>query len=340
MPVVVGVSFRPVTKVYYFDPGIFMDLTKDEYVVVETSQGDEIGQVAWQPRAVAESALSGELKPVVRRATPAELLERDRFRRREGEALAVSRQKAAEHKLPLTVVSAEYSYDGSRLVVSFTAEGRIDFRDLVRDLARVFNARIEMKQIGVRDQAKVLDGVGKCGRQLCCAGWLREFDSVTIKMAKQQNLPLNPPEISGVCGRLLCCLAYEVDAYEDARKQLPKVGAAISTPAGEGRVRRVQPLQEIITVKLEDGSVQDFSMTELNGEKTATATASPATGRACGGCAMRRQPTLRVDDDDDPVVALSDDTSPDGSAPSSSRRSRGRRGRNRPARPGGAPPQS
>ncbi len=134
----------------------------------------------------------------------------------------------------MTVVSAEYSYDGSRLVVSFTAEGRIDFRDLVRDLARSLNTRIEMKQIGVRDQAKVLDGVGKCGRQLCCSAWLREFNPVTIKMAKQQNLPLNPPEISGVCGRLLCCLAYEADVYEDARKQLPKVGAAVMTPEGEG----------------------------------------------------------------------------------------------------------
>ncbi|MFZ2488536.1 MAG: stage 0 sporulation family protein [Anaerolineae bacterium] len=336
MPVVVGVSFRPVTKVYYFDPGVFMDLTKDEYVVVETSQGNEIGQVAWQPRAVADSALSGELKPVVRRATPVELLERDRFRRREGEALTISRQEAAKHKLPLTVVSAEYSYDGSRLVVSFTAEGRIDFRDLVRDLARIFNARIEMKQIGVRDQAKVLDGVGKCGRQLCCAGWLREFDSVTIKMAKQQNLPLNPPEISGVCGRLLCCLAYEVDAYEDARKQLPKVGAAVSTPAGEGRVRRVQPLQEIITVKLEDGSMQDFSMAELNGEKPAGAPAvEKTTGRTCGGCAMRRQPALRVDDnDEDPIVARSEDAPSEGSASTASRRSRGRRGRHRPGRPG------
>ena len=178
----------------------------------------------------------------------------------------------------MTVVSAEYSYDGSRLVVSFTAEGRIDFRDLVRDLARALNSRVEMKQIGVRDQAKVLDGVGKCGRQLCCSAWLREFNPVTIKMAKQQNLPLNPPEISGVCGRLLCCLSYEAEVYEDARKQLPKVGAAVMTPDGEGRVRRIQPLRETVTVRLDDGAIKEYPAAELGTKGTA--------GRGCSGCAM------------------------------------------------------
>lgn len=326
MPIVVGVSFRPVTKVYYFDPGLLLDLTADEYVVVETSQGQEIGQVTWSPRAIAENEFSGDLKPVVRRATALDLVERDLFRRQEAEVLALCRSKAAEHKLLMTVVSAEYSYDGSRLVVSFTAEGRIDFRDLVRDLARTLNTRIEMKQIGVRDQAKVLDGIGKCGRQLCCSAWLREFDPVTIKMAKQQNLPLNPPEISGVCGRLLCCLAYEADVYEEARKQLPKVGAAVMTPEGEGRVRRVQPLRETVTVRLEEGAIREFAVSEL-GEQ---GTKGPA--RACSGCAMRQQPRRPMDAAAEPDAfadSLPDaDDLPDGPG---SRRSRSKRGRNKPA---------
>ncbi len=327
MPVVVGVSFRPVTKVYYFDPGLLLDLAAEEYVVVETSQGQEVGQVTWSPRAIGEHLLAGDLKPVVRRATAADLLERDLFRRREDDVLAQCRAKAREHKLPMTVVSAEYSYDGARLVVSFTAEGRIDFRDLVRDLARTFNTRIEMKQIGVRDQAKVLDGVGKCGRQLCCSAWLREFNPVTIKMAKQQNLPLNPPEISGVCGRLLCCLAYEADVYEDARKQLPKIGAAVMTPAGEGRVRRIQPLRETVTVRLEDGAMQDFAVTELELQ------GGKGGGRACSGCAMRRQPAPADEADEDVDVPADlmdlDEAAPP--SPAGSKRSRSKRHRNKPA---------
>jgi cell fate regulator YaaT (PSP1 superfamily) len=321
MPVVVGVSFRPVTKVYYFDPGVLLDLTAEDYVVVETSQGQEVGQVTWSPRAVADSLLAGDLKPVVRRASAIDLLERDRFRRKEQEVLAQCRARIWEHKLPMSVVSTEYSYDGSRLVVSFTAESRIDFRDLVRDLAKMFNTRIEMKQIGVRDQAKVLDGVGKCGRQLCCSAWLREFNPVTIKMAKQQNLPLNPPEISGVCGRLLCCLAYEADVYEDARKQLPKVGAAVMTPEGEGRVRRVQPLRETVTVRLEDGAIKEFPVSELLGRGTTDS------ARACSGCAMRRQPAqpAEADEDLEPLAGLLDEESLP--SPSTTKRSRSRQER-------------
>lgn len=325
MPVVVGVSFRPVTKVYYFDPGVLLDLAADEYVVVETSQGQEVGQVTWSPRAVADNLLAGDLKPVVRRATAIDLLERDRFHRLEDEVLAQCRARTRDHRLPMTVVSAEYSYDGSRLVVSFTAEGRIDFRDLVRDLAKTFNTRIEMKQIGVRDQAKVLDGVGKCGRQLCCSAWLREFNPVTIKMAKQQNLPLNPPEISGVCGRLLCCLAYEADVYEDARKQLPKVGAAVITPEGEGRVRRVQPLRETVAVRLEDGAIKEFAASEL-GAQGAT---GPA--RSCSGCAMSRKSGQQVEADVnlDPLVASLDEERFPNSA--GGRPPRAKRNRNKPA---------
>jgi cell fate regulator YaaT (PSP1 superfamily) len=173
----------------------------------------------------------------------------------------------------------------------------------------------------------VLDGVGKCGRQLCCSSWLREFNPVTIKMAKQQNLPLNPPEISGVCGRLLCCLAYEADVYEDARKQLPKVGAAVMTPAGEGRVRRVQPLRETVTVRLDDGAMQDFPVTELELQ------GAKGGGRACSGCAMRRQPAPadEVEEDLDVPSDLMDldETTP--SSPPGNKRPRSKRNRNKPA---------
>ncbi|MCA9870653.1 MAG: stage 0 sporulation family protein [Caldilineae bacterium] len=323
MPTVVGVSFRPVTKIYHFDPGAMLDLESGEFVVVETSQGQEIGQVAWSARAMGQERVANDLKPVLRRATPVDLIERDKNRRREPEALEICRERAEAHGLPMKVVSAEYSYDGSRLVVSFTSEGRVDFRDLVRDLARSLNARIEMKQIGVRDQAKVLDGIGKCGRQLCCSSWLREFNPVTIKMAKTQNLPLNPPEISGVCGRLLCCLSYEQDVYVDARKNLPKVGSTVKTPEGEGRVRRVNPLSETLTVKLTDGSMQEFAVTDLEGP--------PVSARRTGcGCAMKRSAAQAAGDTSSAQIDAGED--PDqaaGEGETRSRRSRRSRSRRR-----------
>ena len=318
MPTVVGVSFRPVTKIYHFDPGAMLDLESGEFVVVETSQGHEIGQIAWSARAMGQERVGSDLKPVLRRATPVDLVERDKNRRREPEALDVCRERSAAHRLPLKVVSAEYSYDGSRLVVSFTSEGRIDFRDLVRDLAKSLNARIEMKQIGVRDQAKVLDGVGKCGRQLCCSGWLREFNPVTIKMAKSQNLPLNPPEISGVCGRLLCCLSYEQEVYEDARKKLPKVGSTVKTPEGEGRVRRVNPLREAVTVKLADGSMQEFAVADLEGP--------PASAKRTGcGCAMKRSAAQAVSDAPAATGDAGEADQPSAEEDARARRSRSRR---------------
>lgn len=328
MPTVVGVSFRPVTKVYYFDPGLFADLLAEEYVVVETSQGQEIGQVVWQPRIVTDHEITGELKPVVRRATAVDLLERDHFRRKEADTLLQCRVKALEHRLDMHVVSAEYSYDGSRLVVSFTAENRVDFRDLVRDLAKTFSARIEMKQIGVRDQAKVLDGVGKCGRQLCCSAWLRDFTPVTIKMAKQQNLPLNPPEISGVCGRLLCCLSYESDVYQEARREMPKVGSLVITPEGEGRVRRVQPLREMVTVRMEDGAMHDFQLSDLE-----TRGAKGGGRSCCSGCSLRRAPASE-EEEEETDDAFFDATEETPTTPSSARPSRSRRHRPRGARGG------
>ena len=323
MRTVVGVYFRPVTKIYYFEPGVFLDLTAGDYVVVETSQGQEVGQVAWEPKQIADGEVTNDLKPVLRRANAIDLVERDQAQHQEADVLEISRAKAREHDLPMKVVSAEYGFDGSRMTISFTAESRIDFRELVRDLAKTFNTRIEMKQIGVRDQAKVLDGLGKCGRQLCCSSWLREFNPVTIKMAKQQNLPLNPPEISGVCGRLLCCLAYEADVYEEARKMLPKVGSTVMTSDGEGRVRQVHPLREVVSVKLEDGMVREYPVAELGEQSGPVAAAS-----GCSGCAMRRSPksaSTAETASSESTRSSEPDTGPESGEQARSRRRRNRR---------------
>ena len=288
MPTIVGVSFRPVTKVYYFDPARFLDLRSGEYVVVDTARGREVGCVSLPPGDMPASEVSGGLKQVVRRATAWDMVERELYRQREAEALTRARQQATEHRLPIKVVRTEYNFDGGRLVIYFTADKRVDFRALVRDLARVFRCRIEMRQIGVRDQAKFLDGVGKCGRRLCCSSWLREFAPVSIKMAKSQNLPLNPTEISGVCGRLLCCLSYENDLYEEARAELPKVGSTILSKQGVGKVRKLNPLQRTMFVQMEDESLVEVTVDDIleNRGKEQSRTCG-----ACGGCSVKRKAT-------------------------------------------------
>ncbi|MBC7316559.1 MAG: hypothetical protein H5T70_09100, partial [Chloroflexi bacterium] len=190
MPIVCGIKFREASKVYFFSPGEVTDLQEDDYVIVETARGTELGRVVMPPREVDESEVVGELKPVLRRATPLELVEAEKFRQSEEEALRICREEVRKVNLPMKIVGAEYSFDGSRLTFFFTSEQRIDFRDLVRNLAHLFKARIELRQIGVRDEARLLGGLGKCGRPLCCATWLSDFAPVSIRMAKEQNLPL------------------------------------------------------------------------------------------------------------------------------------------------------
>jgi len=252
MTLVIGVRFNPATKVYYFDPATVEDLRAGEYVVVETSRGEEVGKVLFSPREVSDKEIVGQLKGAKRRASALDLAQMAYFRYKERDALARCQDKAQEHNLPMKIVRAEYNYDGSRLVFFFTAEKRVDFRRLVQDLARSFRARIELRQIGVRDEAKLIGGMGKCGRNLCCASWLTEFSPVSIKMAKQQELPLSPMEISGVCGRLLCCLAYENDLYATIKGKLPRRGSTINTSHGRGRVVQVNVLQETVQVELEN----------------------------------------------------------------------------------------
>ncbi len=260
---VIGVRFKRASKVYDFGLNGLTDLQPGDEVIVETSRGRELGRVIIGPHEVDEDEIVGELKPVERRATPQDRLEAQRYRRREAKALAKCREKVAEHGLPMKVVDAEYSFDGSRLVFSFTAEKRVDFRALVRDLARTFHARIELRQIGVRDETKLCGGVGSCGRELCCRSWLTEFSPVSIKMAKHQGLPLSPMEISGVCGRLLCCLSFEDPYYIEARGRLPKVGAQVITPEGPGRVVGINALKETLNVRLESDAVVEFEAAEV-----------------------------------------------------------------------------
>jgi len=263
MPFVIGVRFNPATKVYYFSPSGFMDLKAGEWVVVETARGEEVGKVLFPPRQVSAKEIVGSLKGVRRRASALDLTQMSYHQYKEPDALVRCQEKALEHKLPMKIVRAEYNYDGSRLVFFFTAEKRIDFRKLVQDLARSFRARIELRQIGVRDEAKLIGGLGKCGRRLCCSAWLTEFSPVSIKMAKQQDLPLSPMEISGVCGRLLCCLAYENEYYAATKKTLPKRGTTIDTPHGPGRVVQVNVVKESVHVQLENQTTVEVPYQEL-----------------------------------------------------------------------------
>jgi cell fate regulator YaaT (PSP1 superfamily) len=265
MPIVCGVKCRGSGKVYYFAPGDLGDLQIGDHVIVETARGREMGQIASGIHEVSDADIVGQLKPVVRTVTTSDLLDAQRYQRQEAEAIEKCKEQVTRYNLPMKMVNAEYSYDGSRLTFFFTSEQRVDFRELVRELARIFRVRIELRQIGVRDEAKAVGGIGKCGRPLCCATWLNEFCPVSIRMAKQQDLPLSPMEISGLCGRLLCCLGYENDYYQSVKGQFPKVGKMVSTPMGPAKVTGVSVLREKVELLFEDGSAAELTADELAG---------------------------------------------------------------------------
>lgn len=259
---VVGVRFKPVTKVYYFDPTSFLDLEPDDRVVVETSRGMELGAVAHSVREVPKSEIKGKLKRVIRRATPVDLISAENYKMQETAAVEKCEELVAKLDIPIKVIQADYNFDGTRLLIAFISEQRVDFRDLVKDLARSLRTRIEMKQVGARDETKILDGYGRCGRRLCCSSWLTEFHPVSIRMAKQQGLPLAPSEISGLCGRLLCCLAYEDEIYAEMKKQMPKVNTQVKTVEGiVGTVRGVNVIKE--TVLLETAESPSYLEVQL-----------------------------------------------------------------------------
>ena len=255
MVTVADIQFKPGGKVYFFDPGKLI-LTEGDEVIIDTARGPEYGYCAGGNHEIPTSQVVPPLRPVIRVATEKDKQTRLEYKRREFEALATCQQKAAEHNLEMKMVSAEYSFDGSRILFYFTADGRVDFRDLVKDLAAIFRTRIELRQIGVRDEAKMLGGLGICGRPFCCNQFLDDFQPVSIKMAKTQSLSLNPTKISGTCGRLMCCLKYEQDAYEDAVKRCPKQESFVECPDGVGNVSAVNLLKEQVKVRLEDSTEQ------------------------------------------------------------------------------------
>lgn len=264
MPRIVEIRFKRATKTYYFDPAQVSDLQEGDHVVVETARARELGQVVIPPRDVPEEELVGQLKPVLRRATALDLTSAQYYAFREQEALDKCRETASTHSLPIKLIRAEYNFDGTCLVVFFTSEQRVDFRALVKDLSRTFHTRIEMRQVGVRDEAKLLDGVGSCGRTLCCTTHLCEFIPVSIKMAKQQNLPLSPMEISGLCGRLLCCLTYENDYYLEMQSKMPRAGTRVRTPDGTGEVKGFNVIKETVQVELEGGTLVEVPLDQIN----------------------------------------------------------------------------
>ena len=251
MTTVISVRFRSGSKTYYFDPGQLAVCPGDD-VVVETAQGPEFAQCVEGNHEVADDAVVAPLRPVLRIATDNDRHTAAYNRSREKDAFDICQKKIAQHGLEMKLVRVECSFDGSKILFFFTADGRVDFRELVKDLAGVFRARIELRQIGVRDEAKMLGGLGICGRPFCCASYMDEFVPVSIKMAKTQNLSLNPTKISGTCGRLMCCLKYEQDAYEDAIKRMPKNDSFVVTPDGPGNVSDINVLKETVNVRLDE----------------------------------------------------------------------------------------
>ena len=257
--IVVGVRFKKAGKLYYFDPET-TEYLYGQHVIVETSRGMEFGTVVIPNRDVNDDEIIPPLKPVTRLATDEDMEKNRQNKEKEKEAFEVCVEKIKKHGLEMRLIATELTFDNNKLIFYFTADGRIDFRDLVKDLASVYRTRIELRQIGVRDEAKYINGIGICGRTLCCATFLGDFHPVSIKMAKDQGLSLNPSKISGVCGRLMCCLKYEQNAYEDLLKGLPKEGDIIDTPEGQGEVLSVNVLKQVIKTAIRKPPKNDIGV--------------------------------------------------------------------------------
>ncbi|MEH7014148.1 stage 0 sporulation family protein [Neobacillus niacini] len=263
---VVGVRFKKAGKIYYFDPGD-LSILKDDFVIVETVRGVEYGKAVVPRKQVEEHDVVLPLKKVVRIADHKDRMIVEENKQAAQEAYDVCNEKVNGHQLDMKLVDVEYTFDRNKVIFYFTADGRVDFRELVKDLASIFRTRIELRQIGVRDEAKMLGGIGPCGRMLCCSTFLGDFDPVSIKMAKDQNLSLNPTKISGLCGRLMCCLKYENDEYEAAKEQLPDLGEMIETPQGRGKVVGLNILERVLQVELkEQDRVLEYTLDEINKE--------------------------------------------------------------------------
>jgi cell fate regulator YaaT (PSP1 superfamily) len=256
MITVVGVRFKKSGKIYYFDPNE-LDIKQGDNVIVETVRGIEFGQCVIGPKSISEDEVITPLKNVIRKATEEDVNKHMDNKRRQEEALKICEEKIQKHQLPMKLIDVEYTFDNNKIIFYFTAEGRVDFRELVKDLAAVFRTRIELRQIGVRDEAKMIGGLGPCGRPMCCTSFLGDFVPVSIKMAKEQNLSLNPTKISGICGRLMCCLNYEQSTYEDIKNKLPRVDSIVDTPYGRGQVISNSVVKESVKVKIKTPDGED-----------------------------------------------------------------------------------
>ena len=254
---IIGVRFKKLGKIYFFNPKN-LRVRKGDKVIVETAQGDEYGEVVIPNRYIDDEKIIAPLKKVIRIANYKDHKQYEECQKKEKEAFKICQQKIKEHNLDMTLTDVEYKFDNSKILFYFTADGRVDFRELVKDLASIYKTRIELRQIGVRDEVKRIGGNGVCGRELCCCTFLSDFEAVSIKMAKDQNLSLNPSKISGNCGRLMCCLKYENEVYEEKAKKLPKIGAIVKTEDGEGEVDSIETLKEKVRVKIKEGDVNTY----------------------------------------------------------------------------------
>lgn len=310
MAEVVGVRFREAGKVYYFD-GSGHQLPVGTYVVVETSHGEEVGRVVVSPDQIISSEIKEPLKPVIRVAEREDLEKTESLRTRALEELPLVRDKVVEHEMAMRIVGGDYNLEGSQLTVYFTAEERVDFRGLVRDLSSVLRTRVQMLQVGDRDRAKLVDGIGRCGERLCCSSWLTGFPTISIRMAKEQDLPLNPSKISGSCGRLLCCLVYEHEQYRELRGQLPKIGQVVSTPVGVAKVISLNVLKQSVTLRLEEGyATLEMTVDEL---------------RLQYGTAVRPVEVVAEEVDTSPVVKVEAVQAPVGATPAEQESAEGER---------------
>lgn len=279
MPRVVGVAFKRVAKSYWFDPGE-SDFQDMERVIVETTRGNEIGTVRVTPREVPEDELQAPLKRVVRTAGPEDVAQEARNRERAKHALSTCAERVRYHALPMKLIQAEYNFDATQITVYFTADNRIDFRDLVKDVATSLRAKVQLHQVGARDQAKMIGGVGPCGLTLCCSTFLTEFAPISMKMAKDQSLFLNPVKFSGVCGKLMCCLRYEHENYVETKKKLPQIGALVMTPKGQGKVNDLNIIKEEALVVLHESQAQVwFPAADVTEERTSRCP-------SCSGCSL------------------------------------------------------
>lgn len=279
MPVCVGVAFKRVAKSYWFDPGP-LALRETDRVVVETTRGAELGQVKIGPREIREEELQAPLKRVLRLAQDTDLDQERQNRVRARQALTVCQERVAHHRLPMKLLQAEYSFDGTQVTIYFASESRVDFRELVRDVAGQLRCKVQLHQVGARDQAKLIGGIGPCGLTLCCATFLSDFAPISMKMAKDQSLFLNPVKFSGVCGKLMCCLRYEHETYVEAKKRLPQIGEIVMSPKGQAKVMDLNLLKETALVQLMESKAElEFPAAELRIEKTTKCT-------DCRGCSV------------------------------------------------------